>query len=523
MYAVAATRYYLLYRRRPAVMLISVITAFVLLAEAMVAVVMSRNWHAAWWEWHLLMAAGFGFVAYSAYVQYQREGAARGLFNGISIEQTVRRVQEEYGAALEALTSAMHRQEEAGWTEAEMALIISGLARRFGLTEGQAEVLSRAAEALAHERDQIRRLDALVAVGRETRVIVSEPELLQRMVARIAEGLGRDSLRIGLLVDGQVTFPAGLSTGDGWGTGGASASAIDLALASLRSVPAGDGLLVLPLTVKDRPAGVVEVRRPAGRFAERDHSLLASLVSQLSIALENARLYNQIDVLFHQYISPDVATALLADPTQAALGGAVVEVSALFADLRGFTTFAERSSPQEVVAMLNRYFGLATPSVLAEGGTIVQFIGDALLALFNAPARQPDHALRAARAALAMQRSIDEVVADNAEWPRFRIGINTGPAVVGNIGSLQMRSFNATGDAVNIASRLESIAQPGQVVIGGQTAVAIRDVADLQPLGDLQVKGRQDLVTAYVLTGLRERADRPDGDGGPVDPTGTTA
>jgi adenylate cyclase len=200
----------------------------------------------------------------------------------------------------------------------------------------------------------------------------------------------------------------------------------------------------------------------------------------------------------------------------------VVEVSALFADLRGFTAFAERSSPQDVVAMLNRYFGLATPSVLAEGGTIVQFIGDALLALFNAPARQPDHALRAARAALAMQRAIDEVVADNADWPRFRIGINTGPAVVGNIGSLQMRSFNATGDAVNVASRLESIAQPGQVVIGGQTAAAIRDVADLQPLGDLQVKGRQELVTAYVLTGLRERADRPDRDGGPVDSAGSS-
>ncbi len=516
LYVVAAVRYYLLYRRRPAVMLISVITAFVLLGEAMIAVVMSRNWHAAWWEWHLLMAAGFGFVAYSAYVQYQREGAARGLFNSITLEQTVRRIDEEYATALEALTSAMHRQEDAGWTEAEMALIISGLARRFGLTEGQVGILGRAAEALAHERDQIRRLDALVAVGNETRVIVREPELLRRMVARIAEGLGRDSLRVGLLVDGRMTFPADLSTGDGWGAGGASDSTIDRALSSLRSVPAGDGLLVLPLTVKDRPAGVVEVRRPAGGFAERDHSLLASLVSQLSIALENARLYDQIDVLFRQYISPDVATALLADPSQAALGGAVVEVSALFADLRGFTTFAERVSPQEVVAMLNRYFGLAAPCVLDQGGTVVQFIGDALLALFNAPARQPDHALRAARAGLAMQRAIDSVVADNAGWPRFRIGINTGPAVVGNIGSLQMRSFNATGDAINVAARLESVAQPGQVVIGGQTGAAIRDVADLVPLGDLQVKGRRDLVTAYVLTGLHERAE-------PVDPTGTPA
>lgn len=510
LYSVAAVRYYLVYRRRPAVVLISIITAFVLLAEAMVAVVFSRNWHMAWWEWHLLMAAGFGFVAYSAYVQYQFEGAARGLFDSISIEQTVRQVQEEYGAALEALTSAMRRQEEAGWTEAEMAQTISRLAHRFGLTEGQAGVLGRAADALANERDQIRRLDALVAVGHEARVIVRETELLGRMVARIAEGLGRDALRVGMLVDGQMTFPAGLSTGGGWDPAdvGAGEPAVAAALASLRPVSAGAGLLVLPLTVKDRPAGILQVRRPVGGFAERDRSLLASLASQLSIALENARLYGQIDVLFRQYMSPDVATALLADPSQAALGGAVVEVSALFADLRGFTAFAERSSPEAVVVMLNRYFGLATPCVLAEGGTIVQFVGDALLALFNAPARQPDHALRAARAGLAMQRSIEAVVTDNADLPRFRIGVNTGPALVGNIGSPQMRSFNAMGDAVNVAARLESIAQPGQVVIGERTRIAVGDLADVQPLGDLQVKGREGLVTAHVLTGLREPADQ---------------
>ena len=85
--------------------------------------------------------------------------------------------------------------------------------------------------------------------------------------------------------------------------------------------------------------------RRAGGFSERDRSLLATLASQLSIGLENARLYHELDTLFRQYMSPDVATALLADPDQAALGGAVVEVTALFADLRGFTTFSERSTP----------------------------------------------------------------------------------------------------------------------------------------------------------------------------------
>src|SRR5213076_1159482 len=110
--------------------------------------------------------------------------------------------------------------------------------------------------------------------------------------------------------------------------------------------------LTLPLTVKGRPAGVLEVRR-AGDVGERDRMTLATLASQLSIGLENARLYRQLDGLFRQYMSPDVATALLADPTQAALGGDVAEVTVLFADLRGFTPFSERTSPDRVVGMLN--------------------------------------------------------------------------------------------------------------------------------------------------------------------------
>jgi len=243
-----------------------------------------------------------------------------------------------------------------------------------------------------------------------------------------------------------------------------------------------------------------------GDFVERDRLLLRSLASQLSIALENTRLYRQIDVLFRQYMSPDVATALLADPGQAALGGAMVDVTALFADLRGFTAFSERSSPQEIVVMLNRYFGVATPSVLGHGGTVVQFVGDALLALFNAPARQPDHPLRAARAALAMQRSIEEIAEGNPGWPRFRVGVNTGSALVGNIGSTEMRSFNAMGDAINVAARLQSIAEPGQVVIGAATLSGIEQAAEVQPLGELNVKGRQEPVSAYILTALHEAA-----------------
>ncbi|HET9518562.1 MAG TPA: adenylate/guanylate cyclase domain-containing protein, partial [Actinoplanes sp.] len=223
-----------------------------------------------------------------------------------------------------------------------------------------------------------------------------------------------------------------------------------------------------------------------------------------SVALENARLYRRLDVLFRQYMSPDVATALVADPSQAALGGAVVEVTSLFADLRGFTTFSERSTPTQIVDLLNRYFDVATKAVLAENGTVVQFVGDAMMALFNAPARQRDHAVRAARAALTLQAQVDRIAAQSPGWPRFRVGINTGPALVGNIGGEALRNFNAMGDAVNVAARLETVAEPGQVVIGGSTRALLGDRARVDPLGDLSVKGRSEPVSAYVLRSLRD-------------------
>jgi class 3 adenylate cyclase len=274
-------------------------------------------------------------------------------------------------------------------------------------------------------------------------------------------------------------------------------------LAPVEAPVDGAMMLVLPLTVKGNPAGVLEVVRPRGEFAERDRALLRSLSSQLSIALENARLYHQIDALFRQYMSPAVATALLADPGQAELGGATVDVTILFADLRGFTSFSERATPHDVVAMLNRYFGRAVPVVLAEGGTVSHFMGDAIMVLFNAPTRQPDHALLAARAALGLQAAIDQLAAGHEGWPRFRVGINSGPVLVGNIGSAELRNFTAIGDTANLASRLETSAEEGQIVIGAATYELIRDVATVRPLGPLQVKGKEAPVEAYVLTGLR--------------------
>jgi class 3 adenylate cyclase len=520
LYVLAAARYRQFHRRQPSVMLVAVITAFALLAEALVAISLARSWHASWWEWHLLMLFAFAFVAYSVQVQYAREGSFASLFHGIYLQETLGRLQREHTAALEALVTAMQEQARGGESQ-PIGPLVAALADRFDLTEGQAQVLRQAAEALLAEREQITRLHALVAVGAEARVIADERRLLARGVALSGQAMRPDALRVGLLESGRLVFPASLRVGpwppEGSGPEGSEEpengdGAAAVTLRSLEPVEEPDGQggrLVLPLTVKDRTAGVLEVRRAAGAFADRDRSLLQALANQLSIGLENARLYRQLDGLFRQYMSPDVATALVTDPSQAALGGTIVEVTVLFADLRGFTPFSERSSPQRVVGMLNEYFGRAVPVLLAHGGTVVQFVGDAVMALFNAPTRQPDHALRAAAAALGMQRAIEEVAARERDWPRFRIGVNTGPAVVGNIGSAELRNFTATGDTVNTAARLEEVAEVGQVVIGPATHTAIAELAVARRLDPIAIKGKRDPVAPWVLEGLREQPAQP--------------
>jgi class 3 adenylate cyclase len=445
-------------------------------------------------------------------VQYAREGSWTSLFRGIYLQETIEQVRREHAVALEALVEAMQHPQGDG--ARPVGRVVADLADRFDLTEGQAQVLERAAEALVAEREQIRRLRALVAVGAEARVIVDERQLLERGVELTGRALRPDALRVGLVEGEQLVFPISMRA-EGWPDppdGGEQPANGDQAaaasLASLEPVEESEGpggRLVLPLTVKDHAAGVLDVRRSQGPFADRDRWLLRALASQLSIGLENARLYRQLDGLFRQYMSPDVATALLADPTQAALGGDVAEVTVLFADLRGFTPFSEQTTPDQVVAMLNQYFGRAVPVLLANGGTVVQFVGDAVMALFNAPARQPDHAIRAARAALGMQAAIEAVAERQPDWPRFRVGVNTGPALIGNIGSDEFRNFTAIGDTVNLAARLEQeVAEAGQVVVGPATHEAIKHLAIARPLDPIEVKGKRHPVACWVLEALKD-------------------
>jgi class 3 adenylate cyclase len=177
-------------------------------------------------------------------------------------------------------------------------------------------------------------------------------------------------------------------------------------------------------------------------------------------------------------------------------------MSILFADLQGFTTFSEGHEAQEVTAMLNTYFEVAIPPVVqAHGGDIDRIIGDALMATFNRRGDQPDHAQRAAAAALALQETTARVAARHPGWPRFRVGVNSGEVSVSVLGAGGGRTHTVIGDTVNVASRLEAKAPVGGVAIGPGT-LALLPEAVTEPLGPLELKGKAEPTDAYVLLSL---------------------
>ena len=203
--------------------------------------------------------------------------------------------------------------------------------------------------------------------------------------------------------------------------------------------------------------------------------------------------------IVRRYFSPDLAAHLLTDPRRAELGGEVALVTVLFADLSSYSTYAETRAPSEVVAMLNEYFGIALPAILEQGGLPTQLAGDAVMAVFGAPKPQADQCSRACAAALAIVERTEALATGTRPGPRFHIGINSGPALVGNIGSDAYQNFTAIGDTTNLAARLGGVAKPGEIVIGPVTAADLDGRFELSPLGPVTVKGRVEPTQAYSL------------------------
>lgn len=349
LYAYAAWRSIQMYRRRGGAVTLSMAVACVLLAEAMIAVSLSRNWHASWWEWHVLLLAAFAAIALGARREYQRGRSLTAAFGGLYLEATLARVDRWFASAVTSVASADVR--------------------------------------------------------------------------------GQSPERV---------------------------------LADLRREGASD--------------------------------------DELALLAETAREVQRLDAAFRPYLPAVVTQGIRAlEPDVGRLGGQEREVSVVFADLAGFTTFSETRSPTEVIGMLNEYWGAVVPVIDAAGGVIEHFAGDGVMVMFNAGADQPDHARRAARTALGIVAAGRPVAATHPGWPIFRVGVNTGPAVVGNVGSDARRSFAVIGDAINTAARLMAAGEPGQVVVGKATWNALGDDRAGEPLGGLRVKGKSAPVEAWRL------------------------
>jgi class 3 adenylate cyclase len=351
LYAFAAWHFMRLFvaRRRP--LPLAIVVALVLLAEAMITVVFSRDWHLSWWEWHVLMAVAFGTVAYGARVEYRREGSLTGAFGGLYLAGTLERLHRWHADALSDLAAARARGDS------------------------------------------------------------TEPVLRR------------------LRMDGATTEE---------------------------------------LALLERASGELE----------------------------------RIDALFRPYLPQQFAERARTDPAHARLGsGGEREVTVLFADLSGFTSYSERHAPTEVVELLNAIWTAVVPIVTAEDGLIESFAGDGLLVIFNAVGNQPDHASRAVRVAVRIRDAVDAVGSGSgATVPRFHIGINSGPAFVGSVGSAGRRTFSAIGDTTNLGSRLLGAAGPGEIVVGESTWGLLGDGVSGVALDPMRVKGKRELVRAWRLS-----------------------
>ena len=224
---------------------------------------------------------------------------------------------------------------------------------------------------------------------------------------------------------------------------------------------------------------------------------------EVTDSLRNQR--EQIRQTFERFVAHEIVEQLLEDPTRVKLGGAEAIVTVLFADLEGFTTVAEYTNPTTLLDILNTYHMLMVQHIKANGGTIDKFLGDGVMALYNTPLPQDDHALRAVQTALQVLEALPEF--HQQFDPLFRLsinfGIHTGKAIVGNVGTPDLMDFTAIGDTVNLASRLQGLSGNSQITISEDTYRLIMDTVEAERVGPRVVRGREEPVMTYLALRLR--------------------
>ncbi|MBN1219263.1 MAG: response regulator [Anaerolineae bacterium] len=275
-------------------------------------------------------------------------------------------------------------------------------------------------------------------------------------------------------------------------------------------------ILSVPLQVGQQVIGTLSISKQiTGQFTTHDDRLLRMLADYAAIAIHNMQLMRQLHLtkerekqqirgMFERYVAPTVVEQILAQPGKVELGGTRQAVTVLFADVRGFSSFSSQTSPEILVELLNQYMRVAAEAVLAQEGTLDKFMGDAVMAFFNAPLPQTDHPVRAVRAAWKLCRLVERLHRNLPPEHRlyFGVGVGIGEAVVGNVGTAQMMNYTVIGDSVNKVKRLQEQAQGGQILISQETYYLVQDCVKAQPIGSMRLKGQSQAEPVYEIVGL---------------------
>jgi class 3 adenylate cyclase len=284
------------------------------------------------------------------------------------------------------------------------------------------------------------------------------------------------------------------------------------ATAELPGLPNVQSQLAMPLLVKDRLIGVlvVESSKP-NAFDELDEILLNIVANQAATAIENARMYQMVEQLsrLKRFFSPQLAELIVAGGTEDPLKTHRREVTVVFLDLRGFTTFAEQVEPEEVMGVLREYHAEMGRLILEHEGTLERFTGDGMMIFFNDPVPVPNPAERALRMALAMRERVEKL---SAKWRRrgydlaLGIGIAQGYATIGAIGFEGRWDYGAIGTVTNLAARLCGEAKGNQILVSLRVAGEVEDMIETEEVGPLALKGFHKPVPAFSVLGMKANA-----------------
>jgi adenylate cyclase len=270
-----------------------------------------------------------------------------------------------------------------------------------------------------------------------------------------------------------------------------------------------------PLVAQKRLAGILYVDnlQKASAFTQEELNIFAVVATQAAAAIDSFIAHDALSKqilersALERFLAPEVVEMVASNPHEIRLGGVNQKVSILFADVRGFTELSETLPPEKVVEILNEYFTRVTDVIFDHGGTLDKYLGDGVMALFGAPISKGNDATNAVRAALSIQKLIEELNRDAVDrgWPELRVGIgvNTGIVTAGNIGSPKRIDYTVIGDAVNVSSRLCSNAAAGQVLISESTALEVGGEFRVQQLAALQLKGKSQPMPVFSVLGLQ--------------------